>query len=687
MGPALNDEVKEEVRNRVSIEDLIRDYNVSLIPAGGGRLKALCPFHHEKTPSFNINIEKQFYHCFGCKEHGDIFSFVEKMDHVSFPEALEMLARRAGVALRRSGKADSGQKIAVFDVLEMAEEYYHRILLADPRGAPARQYLERRKISAEMWKKFRLGFSPPEWEGLIRHASSKQVPVEVLERAGLARRRESAPGCHDYFRGRVMFPIRDAQKRVIGFGARTLGDDVPKYLNTPRTSVFDKGQVLYGLPQARAAIQKEGRIAIMEGYTDAIVAHQEGLEHAVASLGTAFTLENARRLRGLAKRVDLVFDGDAAGQGAAERSLDLLVAEDLDVRIYSVTDGKDPCDALLALGGEEFRRRIETRSVGIFEFKWRRTVAEAEARGDGPGGVARALDEVLDLLGKLPNVVARKLHAKDLAERLGLDERDLIRRLETRSAGKAPGTGTGTGTVAKEKNPSLGEVILEIFLAEPERARERWAALLSPLVPPEGTAALSPFRTSDRPAEGTVAFTLFSSAVFSSEGPAIVRIGTMMEEQLRSGGLDIARLRRDLEDDDAQGSLRVIQARIDRAEASGGVRSRDFDWTACLRDLTRKSLESRKGLLGQELGQVLGKDERRARELRLEIFEVQRRLKGSNLVGPARGSQPMDSALETALEKTGDRAVGDVETELPGSGNDLIGNDLIGNDTEKGIAS
>jgi DNA primase len=672
MGTALNDEVKEEVRNRVPIEDLIRDYNVNLIPAGGGRLKALCPFHHEKTPSFGVNIEKQYYHCFGCKEHGDIFTFVEKMDHVSFPEALEMLARRAGVALRRSARADPGQKMAIFDVLEMAEEYYHRILLADPRGAPARQYLERRKISTEMWKKFRLGFSLPEWEGLIRFASSKQVAVEVLEKAGLVRRRENSPGCHDYFRGRVMFPIRDAQKRVIGFGARTLGDDVPKYLNTPKTSVFDKGQVLYGLPQARAAIQREGRVAIMEGYTDAIVAHQEGLEHAVASLGTAFTLENARRLRGLAKRVDLIFDGDAAGQGAAERSLDLLVAEDLDVRIYGVTDGKDPCDALLALGGGEFRRRVETQSVGIFEFKWRRTVAQAELRGDGPAGVARALDEVLDLLGKLPNVVARKLHAKDLAERLGLDERDLIRRLDSRGggnrSGSGTGTGTGTGTEKNDRNPSLGEVILEIFLAEPERARERWAqiALLAPLGPPEGTAALSGLP------EGI--------SLWSTEDPATARIGKVVEEQIRSGGLDLSRLRRDLEDEDSQGSLRVILARLDRAQASGGSKSRDFDWTSCLRDLIRKSLESRKSLLSQELGRWIGKDERRARELQLEIFEVQRRLKGSNMMAPAHGIPSIENARNGETQehaRDGGCALGHVASE----------NLESGNDTEKGIAS
>jgi hypothetical protein len=297
--------------------------------------------------------------------------------------------------------------------------------------------------------------------------------------------------------------------------------------------------------------------------------------------------------------------------------------------------------------------------------------------------VARALDEVLELLGKLPNVVARKLHAKDLAERLGLDEEDLIRRLNSKRVVSTTGAGSGaagTGARKEEWNPSLGEVILEIFLAEPERARERLAQIppdvLSPLFPPEGTAA--------------------SSSPFSTEEPAIMRIGRMVEEQIGGGGLDLSRLRRDLEDDDAQGSLRVIQARIDREGTSGGARSRDFDWTACLRDVIRKSLESRKVLLGQELDLVLGKDESRARELRLEIFEVQRRLKGSNILGPTRGSPPLERALERTSENTpekiptgearehgrGGRAPGHVQLE-----NHESGNDESGNDTEKGIAS
>jgi len=623
MAWAFNDGVREEIRSRITIEDLIRDYNVSLAPAGGSRFRALCPFHHEKTPSFFVNVEKQFYHCFGCKEHGDIFTFVEKMDHVDFPEALEILARRAGVTLqsRQSRKGQgmsSGQKVALFDVLALAEEYYHRLLLEDRRGEEARAYLRRRRISEEMWRKFRLGISLPDWEGFLRYALSRQIQPEVLERAGLIRRRESGSGYYDYFRGRLMFSIRDAQNRVIGFGARALddADSTPKYLNTPKTPVFDKGQVLYGLPQARSAIHGEGRIAIMEGYTDAIMAHQNGLEFAVANLGTAFTAENARRLRGMAARVELIFDGDAAGQGATERSLDLLVAEDLDVRVYTVTEGKDPCDALIRLGGEEFRRRLDAEAMQIFEFKWRRTVAGAEARGEGPTGVARALDEVLALLAKVPNVVARKLHARNLAERLGLDEGDVNARLgrlvgrgtnrPDRSPDSMAVTGADTG-----RSPTLEEVLLECLIAEPELAPERWRQI------PEGRW---PFRGSKDPGEDR-------TTVDPAPSGGLRLLGLAMERQLQSSELNVSGLLGEIREEEARKALVRILARLD-SEPGDLVLSRELVWKNCIRELERKSLERRIRSLEREKEQARASgDDERFYALYQEHLAVLRRLK------------------------------------------------------------
>lgn len=462
----VSEECKEQIRNRVPLEDIIREYNVNLSPVGK-RLRALCPFHAEKTPSFYVDVQRQTYHCFGCQEHGDVFRFVQRMHQVDFPQAIELLARRAGVVLDRSAAGLPGgggrgpSVLRLYDTLQMAGEFYHRFLLDDPAARPARDYLDGRGIARGSWERFLLGYSPPEWDGLLRLASGRGVSVDLLEASGLVRRRESGGGHYDYFRGRIMFPVSDPQGRTIGFGARTLGDDGPKYLNSPRTPVFDKSQILYALSQARQGIQREGCLAIVEGYTDAIVAHQAGLDFFVASLGTAFTSENAHRLARMVPRVLLIFDGDAAGQKATERSLDLLVEESLDVRIYTVKDGKDPCDAIQALGAEEFRRRIESEAVGIFEFKWRRTVDSEEARGAGPAGRARALDEFLDLVARVPNVVARKLYVREFSERIGVSEEDIgarlrqvARRVRTRMSrvssrpayqGGAPSGGTPSG--------------------------------------------------------------------------------------------------------------------------------------------------------------------------------------------------------------------------------------------------
>ncbi len=614
----------EEVRSRVPIEDLLRDYHITLLPAGGRRLKALCPFHNERTPSFSVDPERQFFHCFGCKVGGDIFTFVQKMDHVEFPEALEILARRAGVTLqpKKRGAAIGGSdlRVPLYDALSLAEDFYHKLLMEDARGAPARAYLERRGIRPELWKRFRLGYSLPEWEGLVQFAAARGMPLGYLERAGLARPREGKNTWYDYFRERVMFPIHDAQKRVIGFGARTLGSDEPKYLNTQKTALFDKGQVLYGLPQARPAIQKEGRIVIMEGFTDVIMAHQMGLEHAVASLGTAFTGENARRLRKIAPRVDLVFDGDAAGQNAAERTLDLLVAEDLEVRIYTVTTGKDPCDALLELGGEEFRRRVERDSISLMEFKWRRTVAAAEARGEGPQGVARALDEVLGLLAKVPNVVARKLLAQDFAERIGLDSADLearLARLGSAAAAKnSPPPPAGFSVAKNTRGPCLEELIIECLLAEPDRAAARFQQL-----PPDGWLRLGAGLDVQSPIEEALP-------------PGLPELAGLVSRHIREGQMDLRTLQAGIIGGEAGALLYGILSRIDHLarmnrDGTGSGPDREETWKSCLRELERKSLDRRCRQLDQERAVARQRGERdRYLSLQREYLDAQRRLKG-----------------------------------------------------------
>lgn len=602
-----------EIRDRVRIEDLARDYNVVLIPAGS-RFKALCPFHREKTPSFHLHPDHQYFKCFGCDASGDVFSFVQRAESVTFPESIELLARKAGVSLEGHRGAGGGtqrnEKNRLFEVLELARDFYHHLLLKDSRAEAARQYLHARGILPESWERFQLGYSPDAWTDLCDLARSRQVPADLLEKAGLARARSGggSSGRYDYFRNRIMFPIADGLKRVIGFGARTLGDDQPKYLNTPKTPVFDKSQVLYGLPQAREAILAEKAIAVVEGYTDVIMAHQAGLKNFVASLGTAFTAQNARQLKRLAPRVEMVFDGDQAGQSAAERSLDLLVEEDLDVRIYSVVNGKDPCDAIQELGAESFREKLQGESVGIFEFKWSRTVGSLEEGRDGASARARALDEVLGLLLRIPNPVTRQLHVGDLAEKLGIAadgvrqrlaflERQDTRRQEYRRSGESDGGAMAPGLAgqapseaeaaaggarAPANGPGLEETILECLLASPALAAGRLESL------PEGF-----FRD-----------------------PACLRIVTALRTRLEAGDPAAGRqqILRDLvgQPEAVQLAVRILERldEVERMRGSGQPDASYFDpeerWRRCLSDVRRQERQKRRGDL--ERRKVLARD-------------------------------------------------------------------------------
>ena len=592
---------KEEIRQRVPLEELVADYNVQLLPSGG-RFKALCPFHREKTPSFWIDPERQFYKCFGCNEAGDVYSFVQQIEGVSFPEALEMLARRAGVVLEKiSGRdAQRGPRVVeLYDAGDAAAAYYHRVLLEDPRAQEAREYLRRRRIDEAMWTHFQLGFSPADGSSL-GHALAGRFSDSVLERAGLVRSREGRPGTYDYFRGRLMFPIADAQRRVIGFGARTLGDDVPKYLNTAKTEIFDKSQVLYGLPLAKRGIRTRGEIGIVEGYTDVIALHQAGLDWFVASLGTAFTQDNAKQLFRVAPRVRMVFDGDAAGQDALERSLDLLIAEELDIRIYTVVTGKDPCDAVLELGAEEFRSRLESGSESLFDFKWRVAVQAAD---DTSVAKARGIDECLRLATKIPNVVNRQLVLRSLSERAGVPERDLQRRFRELSGRERPRRVVAAEEEAPVPGAQLSELasaVVSSLFARPSVAAEMWSVvpreIFSSVHRESSVAGASIVEAIDR---------LVAAGSFSAE-----RLASEIQQQL--------------------GRRWVFQVMGQSIDDVGEKPAEEHEnqWTLCLRDIRRFEVRRRVEELDRLIQHAAeeGSDDR-VRSLRRERMELTKSLK------------------------------------------------------------
>ena len=341
----------------------------------GKEMVGLCPFHTDHKPSLCINPDKQIFKCFACGAGGDVLKFVQMKENLTFPQAVERLAHRAGIEIepaRRQQDASQGNQLdpAIVEKLNTwALKQWTANLWDAQKGAAAREYLAKRQITEEMAKKWRLGLAIDAWDDLTKQAAAKKIANKYLVGGGLAVEKERG-GCYDKFRNRLMFPIIDVTGRVIGFGGRTLGDDPAKYMNSPATALFDKSNSLYGLYQAREAISLSGTAVVAEGYTDVMMAHQFGIANVVAALGTSLTDGHVRILRRYAKRIVLLFDSDVAGKAAANRALEVCLGQKIDVRLAFAPEGKDPCDYLLEAGADAFRNVIEA-SEDVLEFKWK----------------------------------------------------------------------------------------------------------------------------------------------------------------------------------------------------------------------------------------------------------------------------------------------------------------------------
>jgi len=341
----------------------------------GKEMVGLCPFHADHKPSMSVSPVKQIFKCFACGAGGDVLKFVQMKENLTFPQAVERLAQRAGIEIepvRRQGdSSQAGQldslkleKINAWALKSWVENLWH-----PERGADVRKYINDRGLSEDIARKWQLGFAVDAWDNLTGKAAHKTDAAKYLTQAGLAVEREHG-GCYDKFRNRLMFPILDVTGRVIGFGGRTLGDDPAKYMNSPATVLFDKSHSLYGLDQSREAISQSGTVVVVEGYTDVMMVHQFGIKNVVAALGTSLTTGHARILRRYAKRIVLIFDSDVAGKSAANRALEVCLDQKIDVQLAFVPEGKDPCDYLLEAGPEAFRNVIDA-AEDILEFKWK----------------------------------------------------------------------------------------------------------------------------------------------------------------------------------------------------------------------------------------------------------------------------------------------------------------------------
>ncbi len=399
----------------------------------GRAWKACCPLHEEKTPSFTVNTERGSFKCFGCQKGGNIFGWLMEREGLAFPEAVRQLAAEKGIVVPdnrtfRGGGVpgqDASRIESIRAALALAQDLFVRTLASDA-GTEARAYLTKRGFPPPAVKEFGLGLSPDGWDGLLRVARDKGIAATVLEEAGLVVPRDRGDGWYDRFRARLMFPIADAQGRIVTYGARALKpDDNPKYLNGPETAVFKKSKTLYGLDRAKAGIRKVGYAILMEGYTDVLMAHMHGFDAAVAGMGTAFTTEQGKMLANLTEKVILLYDGDAAGLAAAEKSLDLLLDHGLEVRIALLPDGKD-VDELLLEEGIDRLEAILKDAQDLFDFKIARLEASHDL--DSPRGRAQAAERLADSARRVKNVLERDLLFRRIVERLKVPEA-LVRRV------------------------------------------------------------------------------------------------------------------------------------------------------------------------------------------------------------------------------------------------------------------
>ncbi|MEK7347347.1 MAG: DNA primase [Candidatus Eisenbacteria bacterium] len=421
MNPPGAEEAKEAVRGATDIVQLIGE-KVRLRRVGT-RWSGLCPFHNEKTPSFTVNPERQIWHCFGCNKGGDVFAFLMETDKVTFPEALAILAERAGIELP---KGERGPGAAVRDRLlqanALASDFFQASLRSEA-GARARAYLAGRGFTGSMLDVFHVGWAPDQWEGMAT-ALGRLLPAKTLEEAGLTLRR--GDGSHyDRFRNRIIFPVETAPGKTAGFGARAIApEDQPKYLNSSESAVFRKGSLLFGLPQARSAIRERKEVLVAEGYLDVLRLHEAGFTNAVATCGTALTLEHARALARFEAGVVLVYDGDAAGVRAADRGLDPLLGAGLAVRVLLLPAGEDPDSFLAKSAREAFAALLaEARDVPGF-------LAEATIGDGGPTGADPSLEarvrRFVGLLQRVEDPIRRRLLVRRGAEAFGLEEGVLL---------------------------------------------------------------------------------------------------------------------------------------------------------------------------------------------------------------------------------------------------------------------
>ena len=417
MGGSHKQDFVEAVRAAGDIVQLVSEYVP--LKKGGSRFKGLCPFHQEKTPSFSVDPERQLFYCFGCQTGGDVFKFVMLYEKLDFPETLDLLARRWGVPrpASRFPRTDDPRE-RTLEINEAASRRF-REQLASPGGSSCRRYLAKRGLDEATIERLGIGYAPESWDALRDHLFAKKFSPKEMIRAGLVLARKNGSGEYDRFRDRLMFPIRDVYGKSVAFGGRAIGEAEPKYINSPETPAYTKGDQLYGLDLAREAIRREGMAIVVEGYLDLAALVQAGIENVVASLGTAFTPAQARLLARLTQRVLVAYDGDAAGAAATARSLDMLLEKGFEIRVIELPGGMDPDDFIRQEGAEAFGRKAR-QAPDYLQYLVQQ---QAETRDlDNVKEKIAAVNSVLPHVAKLSSAIERVSWATRLADAFRIDE-------------------------------------------------------------------------------------------------------------------------------------------------------------------------------------------------------------------------------------------------------------------------
>lgn len=421
------EEKVREIAERLSIVEVVSDY-VALRRAGGNYL-GLCPFHAEKTPSFNVNPAREIFHCFGCGAGGNAFSFVMKMEGVSFPEAVKLLARKAGIEIEErqltpSEKKSQDEHTQFLRINDLTTGYYRSILLNGQEGEPARQYLSKRSVDSGISEAYRLGFAPDRRDGLVKHLKNNGIDLELALKLGIIRKSDT--GWYDLFKNRLIFPIRDARGQVIAFAGRVLDATLPKYINSPESPLYHKSSVLFGIDMALPSIRTGNSVIIVEGYFDHLALYRAGVHNVVATCGTALTGIHAGQIKRHAERVYTLFDSDNAGRKATIRSMELFLEQRIPAYVISLPPGDDP-DSFLAVNKSEDFAALRDRARPAFEYFLRSLLAETPP--DSVDSKVRIIDDIVPRFRKIADSVERDLYEKEICRLLGITAHAFRKRM------------------------------------------------------------------------------------------------------------------------------------------------------------------------------------------------------------------------------------------------------------------